>query len=158
MHTLRDIVPLPQGQAASDRRPRARRPLRVERVDVKRQVDGRVGADVRERELHDVADAVAVDVVHAEGADVVLAEDGLFGAVDVPEADVDELADGEGWGGGEPGEREEVGGGGEAIGGRAVRGRAVGGGAVGGSGGSRVDGGGEAGEEGNGHTVDVAAE
>ena len=65
-------------------------------------MDGCVSADVGERELHNAPDAVAVDVVHAEGADVVLTEDELFSAVDVTEADVDELASGEGRGGWEP--------------------------------------------------------
>ena len=55
-------------------------------------MDGRV-ANVCQSHLHDFSNPVEVDVVHAEGFDVVLADDGLFGGVDVAESDVDELAE-----------------------------------------------------------------
>lgn len=59
VHALADEVALAQRQPASNRRARGRRPHGVERVDVERQVDGRVGADVRERHVHDAPDAVS---------------------------------------------------------------------------------------------------
>jgi len=54
-------------------------------------MDRGISADVCKGHFHDAADAVAVNVVHAEGFDVVGAQDGLLGAVDVAEADVDEF-------------------------------------------------------------------
>ena len=165
MHALGNVVALAERQAAADGGAGGGGPLGVEGVDVEGEVDGGVGADVGEGELHDAPDAVPVDVVHAEGADAVGAQEVLFGAVDVPKADVDEFADGEGGRvGGEPGERE--GGRGSAVGGRGCAVGAVGangGGdaAIGGcrgGGGGRVDGRGEARQKGNGHAVDVAAE
>ena len=155
MHNLSNVVALSERQSASDRCACGRRPLWVERVYVEGEMDGCVGANMRQRELHDAPNTVAVDVVHAEGADVVLTEDELFGAVDVTKADVDELANGEGRGRREPREGEGFGGSIGIIGGGAVRGRAVGGSAIGCIG---VDGGGQAGQERNGHAVDVAAE
>ena len=159
---LGDVVALAEGQAAADGRPRGGCPLGVEGVDVEGEVDRGVGADVGEGELHDAPDAVAVDVVHAEGADPVGAQEVLFGPVHVPQADVDELAGGE-WGrvGGEPGEGEGRGrgwGGAVCGGGCAVGAVGRGGTVGGGGGGGRVNGGGEAGQERNGHAVDVTAE
>lgn len=54
-----------------------------------------------------MADAVAVNVVHAVGADVVFTQQGFFAWVDGAEADVDEFGGGEGVLGGEP--TEDVG-------------------------------------------------
>lgn len=59
VHALADVVALAQRQPPSHRRPCARRPHRVQRVHVERQVDRRVGADVRERHLDYAADTVA---------------------------------------------------------------------------------------------------
>jgi hypothetical protein len=63
---------------------------RVERVHVEGEVDGAIPARVHgvEGHLDDPADAVAVDVGHAERLDAVLAEDLLLAGVDVAEADV----------------------------------------------------------------------
>ena len=47
-HTLGDIIRLPERKPAPNRGPRRRRPLRVQRVDVKGEMDGGVGADVEE--------------------------------------------------------------------------------------------------------------
>ena len=158
MKTFGNVVALAQRQTASNRSAGARGPLRIECVNVEGEVDGGVGANVGECKLHDTADAVTVDVVHAESADVVLAEDEFFGAVDVAEANVDEFAEGERRRGGKPVEGEGFGDGivGGAVGGAAVGSIAVGRIAV--NWGVGADSGGEAGQECNGHTVHIAAE
>lgn len=56
---LGDVVALAEGEAAADGGAGAGGPLGVEGVDVEGEVDGRVGAEVAERELHDGADAVS---------------------------------------------------------------------------------------------------
>ena len=73
-HALADVVALAQRQAAAHGRAGAGRPLRIQRVDVEGQVDGRVGADVAERHLHDAADAVPAQ--HGESV-LVADEDGV---------------------------------------------------------------------------------
>nr|POE93675.1 hypothetical protein CFP56_19687 [Quercus suber] len=125
---LGDEVALAQGQAAADGGAGGGGPHGVEGVDVEGEVDGGVGADPGEGHVHDAADAVAVDVVHAEGADAVLAQQPLLAAVDVAQADVHEL------------------GGGDVVQGRVEPAE----GRIGGVGR-------EAGEEGERHAVDVAA-
>ena len=91
MHTLRDIIPLPQRQPASNRRPRRRRPLRIQRIDIKTQMNRRVRTNMRERELHYPSNPMAIDVMHAERADAVLAQDLLLAAVDIAQPDVHEF-------------------------------------------------------------------
>lgn len=93
MHALRDEIALAQCQPASNSRPRTRRPHRVKCVNIKRQMDRRIAADPAERHIHHPADAVAVNIVHAECLDAVLAQDRLLAAINVPEADVHDLLD-----------------------------------------------------------------
>lgn len=58
VHTLADEVTLAQRQSTTHRGTRARRPLRVQRVDVERQVDRRVIANVRQGHFDHAANAV----------------------------------------------------------------------------------------------------
>jgi len=127
MHALSNEIALSERQTASHRSSSARRKPRVQRINVERQVNGRVRADPAERHVHDLADAVAVDVVHAERLDAVLAQDLLLAAVDVAQADVHDLLDADAVLVRDPAERRV---------GLVAR---------------------EAGEEGDGHAVDVAA-
>lgn len=60
MHALGDVVAFAEGEAAADGGAGAGGPLGVEGVDVEGEVDGGVGADVAEGEVHDAADAVPV--------------------------------------------------------------------------------------------------
>lgn len=126
MHTLCDIVPFSEGQTSAHGRARRWRPLRIQRVDVKGEMDRRIRPDVTEGHFHDAADTVAIDVMHAEGSDSVFAEDLFLAAVDVAEADVDEFGEADELVGSQPAEDVAL-----------VRG-------------------GEAGQEGDGHAVDVA--
>lgn len=59
VHALGDVVALAEGEAAADGGAGAGGPLGVEGVDVEGEVDGRVGAEVAERERHNGADAVS---------------------------------------------------------------------------------------------------
>lgn len=58
VHALADEVTLAEGQTATHGRACAGRPLGVQGVDVKGQMDGRVVADVSERHVHHLADTV----------------------------------------------------------------------------------------------------
>lgn len=49
-----------------------------------------VGVNMVKGHLDDLPDAVSVNVVHAEGFDLVLAQDALFARVDVAQPDVHE--------------------------------------------------------------------
>lgn len=95
MHALRNVVALAQRQPATDGRARAGGHQGVQRIDVEREVDGGVVADVAQRHLHHPPDAVPVNVVHAEGANAMLSQDQLLPPVHVPQADVDQLLDAE---------------------------------------------------------------
>jgi hypothetical protein len=58
MYALADKVTLPQRQTAANRCSRARRPHRVERIDVKGQVNRGIVADMCERHFDDTPDSV----------------------------------------------------------------------------------------------------
>lgn len=91
MHTLGDIITLSQCQASSHWRSRARSPLRIQRIDIKGQMDRRIGPDMGQRHLHDTPDTMPVNVVHAKCLDTVLAQDPFLTAVDVPQADINQF-------------------------------------------------------------------
>lgn len=65
----------------------------VKSVNIQTQVDGKVpvGVDVVEGQLDDLRDTVLVDFVHAEGFNLVLAEDLLLAVINVTQTDVYEL-------------------------------------------------------------------
>ena len=109
MHTLANKVSLAQRQPTSNRCAGRWCPHGVKRVHVKRQVNGRVRADVGQRHLHDTTNSVSggcqsvsavsstsrdhipVDVKHAERLDPVLPQDTLLPCINVPQPDVYEL-------------------------------------------------------------------
>lgn len=90
---LADVVALAESKATADGGAGAGSPGRVEGVNVEGQMDGGVGTNVGKGHLHDTANAVAVNIEHAEGLDAVFAEDLLLANVDVAETNVDELLD-----------------------------------------------------------------
>ena len=55
----------------------------IHRVNVERQVQRALRAEVRERELHHLADAVLVDLLHREGLDAQRAQTQLLARVEV---------------------------------------------------------------------------
>lgn len=115
MDALGDVVALAEGEPAADGGARGGGPHGVEGVDVERQVDRGVVADVGEGHLHDAADAVAgavvsichfyeggkktkreqghlpVNVKHAKRLDPILPQNPLLPGVHVPKADVHQL-------------------------------------------------------------------
>ena len=93
MHALSNEVALSERKATSHRCASARSEPRVQRINVERQVNRRVRANPAERHVHDLANAMTVNIVHAERLDAVLAQDLLLTAVDVAQADVHDLLD-----------------------------------------------------------------
>lgn len=61
MDTLGNVIALSEGQAATDGSTGTGRPLRIESVDVKGEVNGRVGPDIFQHELHDATDTISVE-------------------------------------------------------------------------------------------------
>lgn len=83
VHTLADEVSLAKSQSPTHGGSSARCPLRIERIDVKRQMDGCVVSNVSERHLDDTADSVsnplAIAVLQARGMPVQEREGGFVG-------------------------------------------------------------------------------
>ena len=75
------------GEPAADGRPDTRRDLRVERVEVERDVDEARARDAVERLLQRALDADPVDLAHREHADARLAQEVLLGGVERADAD-----------------------------------------------------------------------
>lgn len=71
MHSLADVVSLAEGQSAAYRSARARRPHGVECIDIEREVDGGIGANVGEGHFDDAADAVSMRTGNMAQASVV---------------------------------------------------------------------------------------
>jgi len=57
-NTLGDEVSLTQSQTTTNRCTRARRPHRVERINIERQMNRRVASDPAQRHIHDLANSV----------------------------------------------------------------------------------------------------
>lgn len=93
VHALGDEVALAQSQTASHGSAGAGSETRVKSIDVEGQMDRSVRANPAQSHVHDLADAVTVDVVHAERLDAVLAQDLLLAAIHVAQADVYQLLD-----------------------------------------------------------------
>ena len=80
------------GDAAADGGADAGGVLRIDKIHVEREMEagGAVGGEL-DRLVHDGAHAVLVDLAHGEGVDAVFEDVGLFGLVDVAEADDDDV-------------------------------------------------------------------
>jgi hypothetical protein len=82
------IHALQQGSQSPEQLTRSNR--RVERINIEGEVRGPVpaGVDIVQRHVHDLSDAVLVDLVHGEALDVVLPEYRLLGGIQVAQANV----------------------------------------------------------------------
>jgi hypothetical protein len=93
VHALCNEISLSQRKTSSHRRSGTRREPRVERINVERQVNRSVRTDPSKRHIHDLANTMTINVVHAKGLDPMLAQNLLLAAVYVSETNVHELFD-----------------------------------------------------------------
>jgi len=84
-------MPLAECKSTPHRRSGAWSDRWIERIDIETQMNGSrsVGVHVRKRELDNPADAIFVNLVHAIGANIVLAKDLFLAFVDVSETNID---------------------------------------------------------------------